>query len=105
MPYRSCREFPEYPRLWDFPNRSIRARLNNLRKNGFGPKPSDWAGMQAERGKVLDRVQRHAEEYEYLTHSCAKGSALPPGVGARQTAEVMPAADPAETATVAARPQ
>jgi C_GCAxxG_C_C family probable redox protein len=61
-------------RTWDV--EAIRARLNNLRKNGFGPKPLDWAGLQAERGKLLDLVQRRAEEYEYLTHSCAKGSAL-----------------------------
>jgi C_GCAxxG_C_C family probable redox protein len=32
--------------------------------------------MQADRENVLDRLQRRAEEYEYLTHSCAKGSAL-----------------------------
>ena len=61
-------------RTWDV--ESIRARLDGLRKNGFGPKPLDWSGLQAERGKVLERVQRRAEEYEYLTHSCAKGSAL-----------------------------
>jgi hypothetical protein len=61
-------------RTWNV--EEIRARLSSLRENGFGPKPLDWAGMQAERGRVLDRVQRRAEEYEYLTHSCAKGSAL-----------------------------
>jgi C_GCAxxG_C_C family probable redox protein len=61
-------------RVWNV--EAIRVRLNNLRKNGFGPKPLDWAGLQAERSEVLDRVQRRAEEYEFLTHSCAKGSAL-----------------------------
>jgi C_GCAxxG_C_C family probable redox protein len=61
-------------RTWDVVG--IRDRLSRLRKAGFGPKPLDWAGMQAERDKVLDRVQRRGEEYEYLTHSCAKGSAL-----------------------------
>jgi C_GCAxxG_C_C family probable redox protein len=61
-------------RTWDV--EGIRVRLNHLRKSGFGLKPLDWAGMQAERGNVFDRVQRRAEEYEYLTHSCAKGSAL-----------------------------
>jgi C_GCAxxG_C_C family probable redox protein len=61
-------------RTWDVA--AIRDRLNRLRKEGFGPKPLDWAGMQAERDKVLDRVQRQGEEYEFLTHSCAKGSAL-----------------------------
>jgi C_GCAxxG_C_C family probable redox protein len=61
-------------RTWNV--EAIRARLKGLREVGFGPKPLDWAGMQAERGQVLDRVQLRAEEYEYLTHSCAKGSAL-----------------------------
>jgi C_GCAxxG_C_C family probable redox protein len=61
-------------RTWEV--EAIRVRLNHLQKNGFGPKTLDWAGLQAERSDVLDRVQRRAEEYEYLTHSCAKGSAL-----------------------------
>jgi C_GCAxxG_C_C family probable redox protein len=55
---------------------AIRARLSNLQQKGFGPKNLDWAAMQADRDRVLDRVQLRAEEYEYLTHSCAKGSAL-----------------------------
>ena len=54
---------------------SIRERLNDLRQNGFGLKEIDWAAMQANRREVLDRVQLRAEEYEYLTHSCSKGSA------------------------------
>jgi hypothetical protein len=32
--------------------------------------------LQDSRKEMLDRVQRRAEEYEYLTHSCSKGSAL-----------------------------
>jgi C_GCAxxG_C_C family probable redox protein len=59
-----------------WPIEDIRARLKSLRKNGFGPSQLDWAAMQANRDEVLDRVQLRAEEYEYLTHSCAKGSAL-----------------------------
>jgi C_GCAxxG_C_C family probable redox protein len=54
----------------------IRNRLNNLRQNGFGPKDLDREALQANRLEVLDRVQRRAEAYEYLTHSCSKGSAL-----------------------------
>ena len=61
-------------RAWEV--ETIRARLNNLRQNGFSPKYQDWASAQAGREEVLDRVQLRAEEYEYLTHSCAKGSAL-----------------------------
>ena len=59
---------------WDMD--AIRKRLNRLRQNGFGPKDLDWNALQAGRLDVLDRVQSRAEEYEYLTHSCAKGSAL-----------------------------
>lgn len=61
-------------RSWDA--EAIRKRLNHLRQNGFGPKDLDWHALQADRFAVLDRVQLRAEEYEYLTHSCAKGSAL-----------------------------
>jgi C_GCAxxG_C_C family probable redox protein len=61
-------------RSWEV--EAIRNRLKNLRRNGFGPKNLDPAKLQANRPEVLDRVQLRAEEYEYLTHSCAKGSAL-----------------------------
>ena len=61
-------------RAWDV--ETIRIRLNDLRQNGFGPKNLDWEALQASRLEVLERVQLRAEEYEYLTHSCAKGSAL-----------------------------
>jgi C_GCAxxG_C_C family probable redox protein len=61
-------------RTWDM--ETIRNRLDNLRRRGFEPRDIDWTAMQANRLEVLDRVQLRAEEYEYLTHSCAKGSAL-----------------------------
>ena len=61
-------------RTWEV--ETIRKRLNNLRRKGFGPKDLDWAALQDSRQEVLDRVQRRAEEYEYLTHNCSKGSAL-----------------------------
>ena len=54
----------------------IRARLNTLRRNGFADQRPDMEAMQGNRAEVLDRVQLLGEEYEYLTHSCAKGSAL-----------------------------
>ena len=68
-------------RLQDLAERSwnveaIRKRLNNLRQNGCGPKALDWKALQINRLEVLEAVQCRAEEYEYLTHSCAKGSAL-----------------------------
>jgi len=61
-------------RSWEV--EAIRTRLNNLRRNGFSTRNLDPAKLQANRPEVLDRVQLRAEEYEYLTHSCAKGSAL-----------------------------
>jgi C_GCAxxG_C_C family probable redox protein len=61
-------------RTWEV--EAIRKRLNNLRQHGFGPKELDWTALQDSRKEVLDRVQHRAEEYEYLTHSCSKGSAL-----------------------------
>ena len=61
-------------RDWD--KETIRKRLENLRQKGSGPKELDWTAMQANSLEVLDRIQLRAEEYEYLTHSCSKGSAL-----------------------------
>ena len=61
-------------RSWEV--ESIRNRVNRLRRNEFSEGELDWTGLQRKRDEVLDRVQRRAEEYEYLTHSCAKGSAL-----------------------------
>lgn len=61
-------------RIWEV--EAIRDRLTHLRQNGFRRTGLNWTAMQTNREALLDRVQRHAEEYEYLTHSCAKGSAL-----------------------------
>lgn len=61
-------------RTWD--EAAIRDRLTYLRRNGFSVAEMNWAGMQDNRDEVLNGVQRRAEEYEYFTHSCAKGSAL-----------------------------
>jgi len=61
-------------RRWE--TEAIRARLDRFRQDGFASNRVDLDGLKAARSEVLDRVQRRAEEYEYLTHSCAKGSAL-----------------------------
>lgn len=61
-------------RSWNI--EEIRRRLQFMRQNGFGPQKNDLTTLQANRHEVLDRVQLRAEEYEYLTHSCSKGSAL-----------------------------
>ncbi len=61
-------------RDWDV--EGIRGRLKALSEGGLAAKKVDWADLRAKRAEVLDRVQRKAEEYEYLTHSCAKGALL-----------------------------
>ena len=61
-------------RAWEV--EKIRARLETLRREGFDRKRPDLESMRKQMTECLDRIQRRAEEYEYLTHSCAKGSAL-----------------------------
>ena len=61
-------------RNWDV--EAIRQRLNTLRQNGFSRDSAYGLEPQQTREQTLDRVQRCGEEYEYLTHSCSKGSAL-----------------------------
>ena len=61
-------------RQWD--KEAIRARLKTLRQNGFAVQRPDIEEMKSRLPEVLERVQLRAEEYEYMTHSCAKGSAL-----------------------------
>lgn len=61
-------------RDWDLAG--IRARLRALREAGPSSRKPDWEALLRQRGQVLERVRRRAEEYEYLTHSCAKGSLL-----------------------------
>ena len=61
-------------RNWDA--EQIRKRLAHIRENGFGPKKADLKVLKSDKETVLARVRQRGEEYEYLTHSCSKGSAL-----------------------------
>ncbi len=61
-------------RAWDLDG--IRIRLHKMREHGFSLKDLDLETLRANLPQVLDQIQLRAEEYEYLTHSCAKGSAL-----------------------------
>jgi len=61
-------------RNWDLA--AIEAKFSNLTRVGIPEKKLQPADILADRERVLERVQRRAEEYEYLSHSCAKGSAL-----------------------------
>jgi C_GCAxxG_C_C family probable redox protein len=61
-------------REWDLS--SIRARYRDLSEKGIPlqvPEPSETGQGQQD---ILDRIQQRAEEYEFLSHNCAKGSAL-----------------------------
>lgn len=54
-------------RVWDVP--SIEARYRRLLQDGIAPRRLDSAAVIAARAAILDRVQRRAEEYEYLGHN------------------------------------
>ncbi len=61
-------------RVWD--DDAIKARVNNLTKNGIPRKKLDPAEMIAKKEEILDRVQLRAEEYNYIFKNCAQGTAL-----------------------------
>ncbi len=61
-------------RSWNM--RAIEARYRNLVREGIPRKTLARDVMLANKERILDQVQRLGEEYEYLSHSCAKGSAL-----------------------------
>jgi C_GCAxxG_C_C family probable redox protein len=61
-------------RKWD--EERIRENFRRLTQKGISEKKLDGDKLLADRETILDQVQRSAEEYEYLSHSCAKSSAL-----------------------------
>ncbi|MFO7965406.1 MAG: C-GCAxxG-C-C family protein [Desulfobacterales bacterium] len=61
-------------RHWDLP--AIEKRFKHLAENGISKKQVRREEAVREKKKILDRVQERAEEYCYLTRSCAKGSCL-----------------------------
>jgi len=54
----------------------IAARLERLSREGIPPLRLAPADIISRRHEILAEIERQAEEYEYLSHSCAKGSAL-----------------------------
>jgi hypothetical protein len=54
-------------RVWDVP--AIEARYRRLLQDGIAPRRLDPAAVVSAQAVILDRVQRRAEEYEYLGHS------------------------------------
>jgi C_GCAxxG_C_C family probable redox protein len=61
-------------RSWDV--KGIARRFEKLTGEGIPPNRPDPKDFLARKQEVLEGVERRAEEYEYLSHSCAKGSAL-----------------------------
>jgi C_GCAxxG_C_C family probable redox protein len=61
-------------RDWDAP--AIEARFRHLVEKGIPKKELQRQEILRHKEEILNRVQRRAEEYCYLTRSCAKGSCL-----------------------------
>jgi len=61
-------------RDWDAP--ALEARVKKLAAEGIPKKKLDPKEMLANKEQILDRVQRRAEEYNFITKNCARGTAL-----------------------------
>jgi len=61
-------------RAWDVP--AIEARVRKLAQEGIPRKKLDPKELLANKQQVLDRVQRRAEEYNFILKNCAQGTAL-----------------------------
>jgi C_GCAxxG_C_C family probable redox protein len=61
-------------RSWDA--EAIAARFERLAQEGIPPNHLTAADVVAHKQEILEGIKRRAEEYEFLSHSCAKGSAL-----------------------------
>ena len=61
-------------RSWD--DATIKARVKKLTEQGIPKKKLVPQGLKAQKETVLDRVQRRAEEYNYIFKNCAQGTAM-----------------------------
>ncbi|MFW5902137.1 MAG: C-GCAxxG-C-C family protein [Thermodesulfobacteriota bacterium] len=61
-------------RDWDLP--AIEKRFRRFEASGFEKPELDLKAAAQNKRKALDQVQTRAEEYCYLTRSCAKGAAI-----------------------------
>ena len=61
-------------REWDMP--SIDARYKKLAEEGMPRKTLTRDEILVNKQQILDRVQRRAEEYNFLAGNCARGTAL-----------------------------
>lgn len=55
---------------------AIEAKLKRLSQHGIPQKKLDPDEVISQKKQILDRVQKRAEEYEQVSQSCAKSSAL-----------------------------
>lgn len=61
-------------RVWDEP--AIEARIRKLAAEGIPKKTLNRDEILSNKPQILDRVQRRAEEYNFMTKNCAQGTAL-----------------------------
>jgi C_GCAxxG_C_C family probable redox protein len=55
---------------------ALEARVKKLAAEGIPKKKLDPKEVLANKGQILDRVQRRGEEYNFLARNCARGTAL-----------------------------
>ncbi|MCJ7619354.1 MAG: C-GCAxxG-C-C family protein [Anaerolineae bacterium] len=61
-------------RDWDEPG--LQARIRKLAAEGIPKKKLDRDEILANKEQILDRVQRRAEQYNFILKNCAQGTAL-----------------------------
>jgi len=61
-------------RKWDVAG--LEARIRRLSAEGISRKNLDPREVLAQKEQILDRVQRRAEEYNFILKNCAQGTAL-----------------------------
>lgn len=61
-------------REWDIP--ALEAKIRKLEKEGIPRKKLNAKEMKANKQEILDRVERRAEEYNFILKNCAQGTAL-----------------------------
>ena len=61
-------------REWDVP--ALEARVRKLAKDGIPKKKLDPEELLTNKEQILDRLQRRAEEYNFILKNCAQSTAL-----------------------------
>ncbi|MBM4276498.1 MAG: C_GCAxxG_C_C family protein [Deltaproteobacteria bacterium] len=61
-------------RVWD--GSAIEARVKKLSTEGIPKKKLSSKELLADKQQIIDRVQRRAEEYNFIARNCARSSAL-----------------------------